>query len=531
MLRETSAMRQTLEASEGHARGGSKIVTLEELAAIANRLRTENRQIVLCHGCFDLVHVGHLRHFKAARDHGDALVVTITADNFVNKGPDRPVFSDLLRSEFLASLEMVDYVAVVHEPSARPAIEAVRPAFYAKGSEYSQADDDITGKIVHEKDLVEKFGGTLIFTDDITYSSSNLLNKHFAVRNPAARDYLEQKRGSNFEDLLTHFLDRIADMKVLLVGETIIDRYVYVAPMGKASKENIIATLHQDEEAFAGGAVAAANHLAAICPNVELVTSLGDANCGENYEQLVRDQLHDAVVPTFLYKTDAPTVEKTRFVEPTHVRKLFEVYRMDDSRLEQAQQAELHTLLSERFSDVDLVVACDFGHGLISKQTADLLGKESPFLAINVQSNAGNIGYNLVPKYHRADFLCIDAMEARLAAREKHADVPTLVEQHLPSIIDCDRFIVTHGKSGCFTSSEDRPEASHIPAFSDTAIDTVGAGDAFFVMASSMVAAGADCPTAGFLGNVAGAIKIGIVGHRRYINRLEILRSVKTLLK
>jgi bifunctional ADP-heptose synthase (sugar kinase/adenylyltransferase) len=474
--------------------------------------------------------VGHIRHLKAAKAFGDTLIVTITADQYVNKGPDRPAFPSELRAEFLASLDFVNYVAVVDEASALPAIENIKPSFYVKGGEYADAGKDITGKIEVERESVERGGGELVFTDDITFSSSNLLNRHFAGRDAATRAYLEEQRDAGLERRVSSLLERVADMRIVIVGEAIIDRYVYVAPMGKAAKENIIATLYRDEEMFAGGVIAAANHLAAICPNIELVTVLGDPKAADNYEEFIRERLNPAIEMSVVRRPDGPTVQKTRFVEPTYVRKLFEVYNMEDRPLPQSVEQEFQETLREKIRGADLVIVNDFGHGFISPSTVELLQDEAAFLAVNAQSNAGNVGYNLITKYKRANFVCIDAMEAWLAVHDKHANLAEVVSHRLPQILDCPNVVVTHGRSGCFASAGPQ-QAVHIPAFNTAVVDTVGAGDAFFVIAAPMLAAGADCPTAGFMGNVAGAISIGIVGHRRYLNKLEIKRYVTTLLK
>jgi rfaE bifunctional protein nucleotidyltransferase chain/domain len=508
---------------------GGKVVSLEQLAAASDRLRHAGRKIVLCHGVFDLFHIGHLRHLKSARRFGDVLVVSLTGDKYVNKGPDRPAFPSELRAELLAGLELVDYVTVVEEPSALPAIAAAKPHFFVKGGEYSDAQKDITGKIVHERDLVESFGGELVFTQDITFSSSHLLNSYFGLHDEAARSYLAKRRQSGFESEVSARFEQIADMRFVVVGETIIDRYVYVDAMGKAAKENIIATLKRNEEVFAGGVIAVANNLAALSANVELITFVGDPRIGENYEGLVRESLNPAVKVNFIRQTGSPTVRKTRFVEPTYVRKLFEVYDMDDRPMSAEAEAEFHELLVAALATADAAIVSDFGHGMISRNTVELLQDKARFLAVNTQSNAGNIGYNLIDKYPRADVICIDAMEARLAARDKHAGIADIVTERLPQLIDCPNILVTDGRRGCYARAE--AGTAHIPAFSTNAVDTVGAGDAFFALAAPLIAAGADCETGGFVGNVAGAIKIGIVGHRRYLTRFEVQRYISTLLK
>lgn len=511
--------------------GRAKVVPLEQIGAMTSLLREQGRRVVLCHGVFDLLHVGHVRHLKAAKRFGDILVVTITADQYVNKGPDRPAFPSELRSEFLASLEFVDFVSIVDEASALPAIRAVKPTYYVKGGEYADASKDITGKIRVEREQVEASGGEVVFTHDITFSSSNLLNKHLAGRDAALQSYLEEQRDAGLEARIGEYLEKISKLRIVIVGETIIDRYTYVSPMGKAAKENIIATLYKDEEQFAGGVVAAANHLSALCPNVELVTMLGAPDNGENFESFVRERLSPDVRMSVIYRPQGPTVQKTRFVEPTYVRKLFEIYHMEDRPLPADVESDFHRGLKEKVRGADLVIVNDFGHGFISPATVDLLQNEAKFLAVNAQSNAGNIGYNLISKYDRADFICIDAMEAWLAVRDKHANLAEVAGRTLPRLVNCPNVIVTHGRSGCFASHRPGEQAAHIPAFNTAVVDTVGAGDAFFVVAAPMLVVGADCPTAGFMGNVAGAISIGIVGHRRYINKLEVQRYVTTLLK
>lgn len=507
-----------------------KVFALEELSIECDKARKAGKKITLCHGVFDLLHIGHIRHFTEARKFGDLLVVTLTADDFVNKGPDRPVFTAELRAEFLANLEQVDFVGIVEDGSAAPAIRNVKPDFYVKGGEYSKAEDDVTGKIVLEQNLVEENSGKLVFTNDITFSSSNLINRHLSTHDKNVQMFLEDVRETDLEHRINAYLKKINDMKILVVGETIIDQYTYVAPMGKAAKENIIATLYRNTEKFAGGVVAAANHLSAICPNIELITMMGSGDVGEDFEPFVRELLSPSIDLSVIHRPDGPTVKKERFVEPTYVRKLFEVYEMSDAPLPKNTKNKFKEKLIASLKDADAVVVNDFGHGFIDDEIVDILQENSPFLAVNAQSNAGNIGYNLINKYSKADFVCIDFMEAHLAAQDKHVSVEDLVSERLPSLIDSPNFVVTHGRSGCVASDGNGGTVT-IPAFNRAVVDTVGAGDAFFVISASMLAAGSDCSTAAFMGNVAGAISIGIVGHRRYLNKIEIQRYVTTLLK
>ena len=254
------------------ASGGARdrIKSVSELADIALRARTEGKTVVLAHSVFDLLHLGHVRHLEAARRLGDVLIVTVTGDEFVRKGPGRPVFAQTMRAEMLAALDYVNWTGINRAATADPLIEAIQPDVYVKGSDYSDPTLDVTSNITHERELTEKYGGRLHFTDEVTFSSSGLINEYFEIHDPEARAFINDLRRNGGADRTLEMIDRLSDLRVLIVGETIMDEYDYVEALGKSSKENIIATLYQDREVFAGGVMAAANHIAGFCKEVEV---------------------------------------------------------------------------------------------------------------------------------------------------------------------------------------------------------------------------------------------------------------------
>src|SRR5215475_2533753 len=213
-----------------------KIRTVEELAVIAEHSRAAGKVVVQAHGAFDLLHLGHVRHLEAARRLGDVLVVTVTADRYVNKGPGRPVFNAEMRAEMLATLEYVDWVAVNDAADAVNTIEKIRPSIYIKGQDYQNPQGDITGKITLERDAVEAHGGRVHFTDEVTYSSTELINRHLNVFEPHIREHLNALRQDGGLNEFLELIDRVRDYRVLVVGDAIIDEYQYVLPMHKTPK-------------------------------------------------------------------------------------------------------------------------------------------------------------------------------------------------------------------------------------------------------------------------------------------------------
>ncbi|MBF0558789.1 MAG: adenylyltransferase/cytidyltransferase family protein [Nitrospirae bacterium] len=157
-----------------------KQLDIEGLAKIVKQEKSNGKKIVHCHGCFDLIHIGHIKYLQAAKKMGDVLVVTVTADKFIDKGPDRPVFNENLRAEAIASLECVDYVAVNGWPTAENTLRLLRPDFYVKGQEFEKLEDK-TGKIQKEYKVLQEIGGEIRFTHEIVFSSTYLLNKYFLI--------------------------------------------------------------------------------------------------------------------------------------------------------------------------------------------------------------------------------------------------------------------------------------------------------------------------------------------------------------
>jgi len=504
-----------------------KIRTVEEIAVITEESRRAGKTVVQAHGTFDLLHVGHVKHLEAARHLGDVLVVTITADRYVNKGPGRPVFPEDLRAEMLAALEYVDWVAINPSPDAVSAIKTIGPNVYVKGQDYQNPDGDITGKIISEREAVEEHGGRIHFTDEIVFSSTELINRHVNVYEPLVRQHLDDLRNKGALAEMLHLVEKVKNYHVVLVGDTIIDEYQYVLAMAKPPKENIIATRYQDHEVFAGGVIAAANHVASFCKQVDVITCLGSS---DPHEELIRSSLRPNVRLLSLTRPGAPTTLKRRFVDPSYMHKLFEVYVMNDEPLTQDLQQDLDRLIAEIVPNADVVIAADFGHGLIGPSTIKVLTAASPFLAVNTQSNSANSGYNLITKYPRADYVCIDAPEARLAVSDRLSTVGDIAHRLIDERIACDRVIVTQGKHGCVTYQKGGVVHT-IPSVARKVIDTIGAGDAFFAVTAPLVAAGGAIDRVGFIGNVVGALKVEIVGHRRSIDKPALVKGLTALLK
>lgn len=505
----------------------AKIKTIDELTGILNGLRKASKRIVHCHGVFDLLHPGHIKHFEAAKKKGDILVVTVTRDEHVNKGPGRPVFNQYLRAESIAAIECVDFVAVNEWPTAVETIKRLKPNFYVKGSDYIKKDGDLTGKIIEEEEAVKLVGGSIHFTDEESFSSSSLINTFLAPYPQEAKDFFQRFKSRHKAEDIINAVKNTENVKVLVIGDIIIDEYHYCTGMGKSQKDNIIATKFLKKETFAGGALAAANHAAGFCKNVTILSCIGTKN---NYEKFIKGHLKPNIKQKFFYRKDAPTVVKCRFVDPAFLNKLFEIcYLEDTSYMPVILEKEICSYLNLNLSKFDIVIATDFGHGLITPKVVNILCKKSKFLAVNVQTNSANIGFNLITKFKRADYICIDEPEIRMACHDKFSSVKDLILK-ISKECGCNKIIITRGHHGSLVYSK-KEGFSEIPVFSKEVIDRIGAGDAYFSVTSPCAFKNVPIEILGFIGNATGAIKVLIVGNRSPVEPVSLYKYIATLLK
>lgn len=503
-----------------------KIISLEAIAAQSGVLKGQGKRVVLCHGTFDLMHTGHIRYLQRARKEGDVLLVTVTADEFVNKGPGRPVFDEHLRAENLAALECVDLVAINRAISAVDALHLIKPNVYAKGSEYRSHGDDVTGNIIREQDAVEAHGGEIFYTDEITFSSSSLLNQHFGVFPPETRNFLENF-GEKWSVKETHrIVESLADLKVLVIGDAIIDQYHYVSPLGQTGKGNALAVRYETEEQFAGGSVAVANHIARFVTSTTLVTGLGDI---DSHEDFIREKLQNNVKPVFSRFKNAPTVTKRRFVD-SDLAKLFEVYFFQETPVLDQEGREVCQWLEDNLADYDVAVVADFGNGFITSGMIRVLCEKARFLAVNTQINSGNRGYHVINRYSRADFVSLNEPELRLAAHNRHAPLEEVAET-VAAKVGAGHLAVTRGTKGVMMFDSTSRTFHKVPALSSRVIDRVGAGDAFLSLAALCLGKGAAADVSAFVGSVAAAMDVQIVCNREPIDPTGLKKYVNTLLK
>ncbi|MBF0183183.1 MAG: adenylyltransferase/cytidyltransferase family protein [Magnetococcales bacterium] len=505
----------------------TKILSLQELGERSRHYRQQGKKVVLCHGVFDLLHPGHMKHLQKAREMGDVLCVTLTTDEHVNKGPGRPVFTGQLRAESLAALACVDHVAINQAPTAVPVIHTVQPDIYVKGQDYKVVEEDISGNISTEQEAVESHGGRLCYTEEIQFSSSSIINDQFDVFPPATKEFLQGFKARYQAETIVKIVQSLHEMRVLVVGEAIVDEYCYVNPMGMVGKGvNVIACRYGSTEQFAGGSLAVANHLSGFVKRLSLLSGLGQH---DPHEPFIRAKLAQNVEPFFHYYESAPTLVKRRFVDE-NMNKLFELYFGDEEPLTAKVESAICRWLVEHAHTYDLVIVPDYGNGLISPAIVQVLSKHARFLAVNTQVNGGNRGYHVVTRYPRADFAAVNEPELRLAAHDRFGTLESLTRR-INKQLHSKQFSVTRGSQGAMLLDSASNRILEIPALSTRVVDRVGAGDSFLAFASLALAGGIDPEIALFIGSAAAALDVQIVCNREPIEPVPLFKYITTLLK
>ena len=213
--------------------------------------------------------------YKEAKKKGDYLLVSITSDKYVNKGSGRPIFNQNYRAEFLSSLSFIDAIVVNDQITSEKLISVVKPDVYFKGPDYKDNQKDNTKNIYKEIAITKKFGGKIIYSNDITFSSSNLINTHSNYFNKEQKVFLKQISRKYSFDFILKQIKKLNNLKVLLIGETIIDQYIFGDVLGKSGKEPHLVLNEKQQETYLGGAAAIANHLVTFCKSVNFVTLAG----------------------------------------------------------------------------------------------------------------------------------------------------------------------------------------------------------------------------------------------------------------
>jgi len=505
----------------------NKIFLLEDLKEVVSREKLKGKKIVLCHGVFDLLHIGHIKHFKEAKKFGDVLVVTLTPDVHVNKGPDRPAFNEKLRLEGIASLDTVDYVALNSTPTAVNVIKKIKPNLYCKGPDYKNHQNDISGEIKNEINAIKKINGKVVYTSDITFSSTKLINKYLSNNSDLQKKIIDKVKKFYTFPQIRKLIDSFKKVKVLVIGETIIDQYSFTEALGKSGKEPVLVLKDINTEEYLGGAAAISRHLSSFCNKITLLSMIGEK---KEYLTHIKKELPKNVNFKYIRKKNSPTIVKRRYLEQLSKNKIIGIYKINDDALSFKEEKLFSNILKKITSKYDLVIVSDYGHGFISNKSANLICKFSKFLALNAQVNAANVGFHSMRNYKNADCVIINEKEIRHELRDRNSQIEILMKK-LSKEQSVKNLVVTRGTSGSLLYDKKENKFNLCDAYAKTALDKIGAGDAMLSIIALCLKCNLKKELALLIGSLAAAQSVKTIGNKESINKNQIVKSLQSIIK
>ncbi|HEV7299152.1 MAG TPA: PfkB family carbohydrate kinase [Tepidisphaeraceae bacterium] len=488
--------------------------TLVELLSARTAARFAGKTVVHCHGCFDIVHPGHIKHLQYAKSLGDVLVVSISADSHVNKGVARPLIPDDLRAASVAALECVDLVYINPEPTAVGLLEQLQPDVYVKGKEYETNSDP---RFLRERDTVTGHGGRVVFSSgDVVYSSTALIGTLGGAEVFNDEKILRLRDRYELGDANLHNLvQRFRGQKVVVIGDYILDRYHFCDATGIASEGPMMTLRALQQKDYDGGAAVIALHLAGLGANPTLITAMAD----DETSRQIGLRLAGEGVDVRSLNVRKSIVAKHRFL--VEAQKMFKVDDGGPSPLDSVNEAALAETILSAAEGAAAVIFADFGYGLIS---AGLLDRVLETLRATVRTIAADVSgkqTNLL-KFRDVDLVCPTEREVRETLQDFTSGLGAVV-WNLMNSTGVRQALITMGKQGLVTfdhpdsdnvAVDARLRSEYVPALAAHTVDPLGCGDALLATATLTLAVGGSLQAAALLGSVAAAIEVGSIGNR-----------------
>jgi rfaE bifunctional protein kinase chain/domain/rfaE bifunctional protein nucleotidyltransferase chain/domain len=491
----------------------TKLLSREQLLAWRRAAREAGNTVVHCHGCFDIVHPGHIHHLQYARSLGDVLVVSVTSDSNVNKGAARPLIPDDLRAASLAALECVDAVYLNPDPTAVELLNCLQPDIYVKGREYEHNHDP---RFLAERDAVTSAGGRIVFSSgDIVYSSTALINqmqRHDAFSDEKLRRFCSDNNLT--AAALANVVHRFRGQKVVVIGDYIVDRYHFCDATGVAGEAPMMALRSLDRRDYDGGAGVIAAHLAAVGAEPILVTALADDD--ESKQAEIR--LRSAGIEVVASRHRRNIITKSRFLADE--TKLFKLDEGTVQPIDSLAQSAVADQILAATRGAAAVIFADFGYGLITTGLVDQvmpqLRQTVPIITADVSGKQATL-----TRFKDVDLLCPTEREVRETLQDFSSGLGAVVSR-LMQRTNARHALVTMGKQGLVSfrwpqsnaaESNYRLKSDYVPALSAHSVDPLGCGDALLAVASLALAAGAGIEAAAYLGAMAAGIEVRKLGN------------------
>ena len=481
-----------------------KLIKIEDLIKVIKRF--SKKKTILCHGVFDIVHPGHVRHLTYAKSQADIMIVSCTGDKFIDKGIYRPHIPQKMRALNLAAFEMVDYVLIDENKKPLNLLKKLKPDYFAKGFEYTSKG--LPAATQEEKKELDKFGGKLIFTPgDIVYSSTKFINSSPPNLDLDKLDLTMKTNRVTFEDLIKT-IKKIKNTSVHIVGDTIVDTYTKTNFIGGQTKTPTFSVLYDKEESFVGGAAIVALHMKAAGAKVKFTTIISNDKKGK----FVKKELNrNKIKCNFFEEKNRPTTDKNTFMSTTY--RLLKVDTLSNAPINEETLSNIINQIKNDKSDI--TVFSDFRHGIFNPSSIQKLLKAIPKNSFKTGDSQVASRWGNITEFKNFDLITPNEREARFSLADQDSTVGKLAGL-LFEKTKCQNLILKLGPRGVFCNGlknkKMQPPFS-VGVFTDNMLDAVGTGDALLAYSSLSLKVSDSLIIAAILGSFAAACACEVEGN------------------
>jgi len=486
------------------AQYSKKIITVAKLKEVIGK-RPRKKKVILCHGNFDVVHPGHIRHLIYAKTKADILAVSITADQYIQKEIYRPFVPENLRALNMAAFQMVDYVVIDHNEKPLKNLSSLKPDLFAKGFEYSSGSMPVATK--EETKIVEGYGGEMIFTPgDVVYSSTKILNlSQPKIENDKLIDLMSRNQISF--NTLRNVLKKLKNITVHVVGDTIIDSYTRTNLIGGNTKTPTTSVLYQEKNDYIGGAGIVAKHLKSAGAKVILTTILGN---DELKDFVLKEMKKSKISINPIIDGTRPTTNKNTIL--SGIYKLLKIDKVDNQPISEKILKKIKNLIKKQKCDV--VIFSDFRHGIFNKNSIPDLINSIPKKVFKVADSQVATRWGNITDFSEFDLITPNEREARFSLADQDSSISVL-SRELVKKAKFKNLILKLGERGTVSvinykknkklKINKKNSAFALPSFAKKVVDSTGTGDALLSYATLSIIKTKSLVIASILGSLAAA--------------------------
>jgi len=478
-----------------------KIIDFDQAGKIFKKIKL-SKKIIHCHGVFDLVHPGHIRHLSYCKSKADILIVSITPDKFIKKGVYRPLVPEKIRANNLSVLELVDYVVIDKFKHPYNIIKKIKPHYFAKGNEYFNSPNPLTDK---ETQTLKKFGGKMLFTPgDVVFSSTKIINENEINLKYDKLKNLMDVNNYTFEKII-EVIKNFKNIRIHVVGDLIIDTLHECEAVAGLHKTPTLSLIKKNSKSYLGGAGIVAAHFASFTKKVTLTTVLNNDRLGNLAKKFLK-KYNVNLNP--IYEPDRPTTEKSIYMSKNH--NLLKVNDVSNHPINNLSLNKIKKKLKK--NNYDILIVSDYRHGIFNKQSCSEIIKSVNKKAFKVADSQVASRWGNILDFKGFDLITPTEQEARYSLFEQDLTIRALADK-LMKDSKSKNIILKIGERGLIALGKNKPEYITLDPFVDNLKDAKGAGDALLAYSSAALFKERSLILASIIGIIAASCKCETKGN------------------